>query len=792
MSFKIVQMANEGKQRWLGIVLSVVVAGSLTLRTAVASVPEDEVRHVLTLLSAAGEDYREGVRDGALVRPLEWEEAKACLQDAKERWQSVASQLGDNDLTSVFDAASRAVEDKVAPEEVTGKLAALTQSIITVSGISEDVYPPETPSAARGRALYDEHCASCHGQHGDGKGPAAAGLNPPPASFADGQFIRGETPYDFYHVISLGKRNTAMPAWDESLTVQERWDLVSYLWTLGLRGAGIEEGQGVYLAQCAGCHGVTGDGQGVFKDVLLTSAPDITRPEVLARRSDAELFQAASDGIAGSPMPAFTRTLSADERWKAVGFMRLLSLGALPAHSDATQALAPVTLPGAAAEAPAIEPSAVDTALTQSARLLEAGLSAYGRGDAQASALVADAYMQFEPLEKRVSLAAPGLTERTEEHFLRLRQLLRTPGNVAAAQQLAQLIHADLVAVRTAVEPRVSPYPLFVQSATIILREGFEMVLVIGALLAYVARAHKPSMQRPIYTGVSLGIVASLATAFIMGELIRLHPAASDVLEGATMLIAAAVLFWVSYWLISKSESAKWHRYIEGRVQTALSRGGRVALASAAFLAVYREGFETVLFYQALYASAPAASIAISLGFLSGAIGLALLYLLLRRLHVQIPIRQFFFVTGLFLYVMAIVFAGQGVHELQGAGILSVTPLPSLPTIRLIGMYPSLETLLAQAVLAALLLYASGVTFWRARHARPTSESLDALEELRAVTAAMEALRQELKALRLSGTPTSMASIGQRLEGLLVRIEELSQQVSANVPANGRTNGRHQ
>src|SRR5262249_24917828 len=149
-------------------------------------------------------------------------------------------------------------------EIVASKLLELRQRVAGLTGVSEQVYPAAAPSAARGKPLFEQYCITCHGERGDGKGPSAASLNPPPANLADPQFMRGETPYDFYHVISLGKRNTAMPAWDGVLSVQDRWDLISYLWTLAPGAAGIAEGQGVYLAQCAGCHGVTGDGHGAF------------------------------------------------------------------------------------------------------------------------------------------------------------------------------------------------------------------------------------------------------------------------------------------------------------------------------------------------------------------------------------------------------------------------------------------------------------------------------------------------------------------------------------------------
>ena len=225
-------------------------------------------------------------------------------------------------------------------------------------------------------------------------------------------------------------------------------------------------------------------------------------------------------------------------------------------------------------------------------------------------------------------------------------------------------------------------------------------------------------MQRPIYAGTALGIVASLATAAVLQEVLHYYPSSSDMLEGITMLLAAAVLFFVSYWLVSKSEADKWQRYIRGKVHSALSNGRSLALAGAAFLAVYREGFETVLFYQALYGSAPAASLTITGGCVAGTIALLIVTVLFRRFQVQIPIRQFFFVTGLFLYAMAAIFAGQGVHELQDAGIIAVTPLDGVPDDRACsGSIQPCSRWRLQAVFVALLLYATAVTLRASRRA---------------------------------------------------------------------------
>lgn len=871
-------------------IICVVTAHAIATQTALPPKSQEQVQRLLTLLAAVGEEYREGVRDGAVVRPIEFEEAKTFVEDAQRRFQDVAGALpeGGKDLPALFAQVASAVQERAPVDTVVAKLAELRQRVSALTGVDEQVYPPAQPSAARGQELFNEYCVTCHGTRGDGKGPSAAGLNPPPANFTDPQFIHGETPYDFYHVVSLGKTNTAMPAWDGVLSVQDRWDLLSYLWTLSPGSSGVAEGQGVYLAHCANCHCTAGDGHAPFTAVLVKAAPDLSTPQALARKTDADLFAAVTDGIAGTPMPSFARTLRDDERWKAVAFMRVLSLGGpqapgantpnggadpkrfsgllrllgqsyaqawtgtqltSPVNYDEAAGLLPQLSAAADALAARVEPQSADVAasirrqaaaivaqvqahaapgdvsrsvetlaslvdsqamppasqlataaaapepndpeliLNESGKLLDAAVSAYARGDAQAAGTAADAYLQFEPLEPRLGGADAALKGSIEERFLRVRQLMRVAGNDAEIRSLAAAIHDDFAAARAALQPHASPYALFVESATIILREGFEIVLVIGALVAYVVKTRNPAMQRSVYVGTAVGVAASLATAFVMGELLRLHPAASDLLEGATMLLAAVVLFWVSYWLVSKSEAAKWQRYIRGKVETAASNGRGIALAGAAFLAVYREGFETVLFYQALYASAPTAAMTITIGFVAGSIALLIVYVLLRRFEVRIPMQQFFFVTGLFLYAMAAIFAGQGIHELQEAGIVAMTPVAWLPALPLLGVYPSLQSLAVQAVFVTLFVYASAVTMRRARAAGAPARDADTALALQALHTAIEQLRHEIQALRLTQPTAATAMLGERVEGLLQQVEDTAGQVRVKAGVNGRTNG---
>jgi high-affinity iron transporter len=169
------------------------------------------------------------------------------------------------------------------------------------------------------------------------------------------------------------------------------------------------------------------------------------------------------------------------------------------------------------------------------------------------------------------------------------------------------------------------------------------------------------------------------------------------------------VLFYVSYWLLSKIEVAKWNAFVKARLEGALSTGSSFALASVAFLAVYREGFETILFYKALFMSAGGeggGAAAVAAGMALGAVALIGVYLAISRFGVKIPMRPFFAATSAMLYYMAFVFAGKGVAAFQEGGLVRTTVLEWAPRIPVFGIYPTAESLALQGVLIALLMFA--------------------------------------------------------------------------------------
>ena len=237
---------------------------------------------------------------------------------------------------------------------------------------------------------------------------------------------------------------------------------------------------------------------------------------------------------------------------------------------------------------------------------------------------------------------------------------------------------------------------LSLQSFFILTREGVEAILIVAALVAWLQKAGAADKIRIVYQGVGWAIAAALATAYLLQYALQSSGDMRQVMEGSTMLLAAAMLFYVSFWLIARVQAGKWQSYIRSHVNRAVSGNSLFALGFAAFLAVYREGAETVLFYQALITDAPAQINAIGAGFIAAALTLAVIYATMRSASRQLPLGLFFSVTAGLLMVLAFIYAGKGVHELQEAHLISETMLAGFPKTGWLGIYPTIETLSAQ------------------------------------------------------------------------------------------------
>ena len=246
----------------------------------------------------------------------------------------------------------------------------------------------------------------------------------------------------------------------------------------------------------------------------------------------------------------------------------------------------------------------------------------------------------------------------------------------------------------------------FVQSFLILLREGFEAMLVVAALVTYLRRAGQADKVTIIWQGVAWALAASLVAAWVLTGALRISGQGREVLEGAVLLLAAGVLFYVSFWLLSKRESASWQSYIKSQVEGAAASGRLWALGMAAFLAVFREGAETVLFYQALALASPDQMPALIAGMAAAAAALMVVFVAMRALSLRLPLRLFFAATAALLFYLAFMFAGKGMLELQEGRVISITPIDWLPRVEWLGFFPTLESVGVQLVLVVPMMAA--------------------------------------------------------------------------------------
>jgi high-affinity iron transporter len=460
-------------------------------------------------------------------------------------------------------------------------------------------------------------------------------------------------------------------------------------------------GRRLYEQHCASCHGVAGLGNGPLAHTFNPVPAHLAGSEARAL-APGLLYRVLSVGVNGTAMKGWANDFTPDQRWDVVAYVNSLRTGNTELALGAPQGV------DAAAAIQREVIRALDSALdaARSGRTRDAADRAF------------DAYAAFEPLEATLRARDAGFVAALETDFLTLRSSLRA-GDTSAARVAAARVRDGLSRAAVLAAASSGRWATFFQSFLIALREGFEAILILGAIVAMLVRTGNAVRAKDVWVGAAVALAASAVTAVVLQTTLRSLPATREVIEGATMLVAVLVLFSVSYWIISKVEADRWRRYIQERVNTAMARGGRAALAGVAFLVVYREGAESALFYQALLAPGGHTVPPVLAGIGIGGVSLGVLYLALNKFGRRVPLRAFFAGTGVLLYLMAFVFTGNGIRELQAGGVVDNTLLAGWPSIPALGIHPSVETLAAQWVLAGLFLLACGHTFitprWRVR-----------------------------------------------------------------------------
>ena len=396
----------------------------------------------------------------------------------------------------------------------------------------------------------------------------------------------------------------------------------------------------------------------------------------------------------------------------------LLTLGgillapAIAAAATPTSGRPVAAQPATDAKAAAVEQlDVVRTSIDRTLALIKAG-----RSDEAFAAARTGYLSHFEAVEIPLRVIDAQFTADVETQFAVIRNAIRSHDSVDS-------IRAEIVTLRgmiDTVERRLTQLgvggPLVVagQSFLIIFREGLEAVLLISILLGYLASAKATQYRRPILLGMAGAAVGSVITFFLLRTLLAAIPLGRELLEAITALLAVAVLFYVSFWLVARLEQKRWLEFLRARVWRAVSVGSTTALLLVGFTAVYREGFETALFYQALVSFGPGLGWWILGGLLVGVVALLASAYAILRLGRRLPVKQFLTVAVILLMATSVTLLGNAVRALQEADVIGLHRWPGWPRAPIfvsqsLGYWPSRETLLAQGVLT--LVYVAGAVW---------------------------------------------------------------------------------
>lgn len=360
--------------------------------------------------------------------------------------------------------------------------------------------------------------------------------------------------------------------------------------------------------------------------------------------------------------------------------------------------------------------------------------AAAGKGD-EGSTLVNNAYYQYyEKLgfEKNVMNAISGdRVSQVEYQFKMTRKTMRDGGSDKEIKQLVDDLKSWLVEDAAILDGgasgNVNGFTKLVTSSAgqaflILIREGLEALLVVAAVIAYLVKSGNKRFAKWIYLGVVAGLAGSGLVAVLFTFLFGGSGPIQEISEGVCALIATLMLLWTSNWMLNKSSVEAWNNYIRNKTEAAvagaqskvesgqgLGLGMIASLAMLSFLAVFREGAETVIFYESIYSMSQDAH-GMWVGGLAAAAVLIVIFLILRFTSVKIPIGPFFLVTSIVMAALVVIFAGGGIHALIEGDLIEGTYLSSVPTNDWIGLYPYVETITAQviAAIAVVVLFVVG------------------------------------------------------------------------------------
>jgi len=625
-------------------ILTVCFLLSASLALAVAA--RGETSPILTiwrLLDYMAIDYREAVRDGAVISASEYAEMVEFVGSMKDRLDALPPSSAKTDLQKQAADLQVAIGQKAAPELVATLARSLAADLIKAYPVP--LVPSAVPDYERGRILYAENCASCHGATGNGKGVAVAELKPPPIAFTDKSRASERSIFALYQVIDQGLDGTSMASFAH-LPPQDRWALALYAGSLAYPAEDVAKGERLWKADA-----------------------ELRRRTTLAN-------------LVGERPATLVASLGEDKADKITAYLRR-NPGAV-----VQQANAPLTL--------------------ARTRLDEAAL-AYAKGDRRAATdLALSAYLDgVEPVEPLLAVHDNALKVRIETAMGELRAAIKGGDAVEAVRIRVENLAGLLSDAEVALDPhQATPSSSFFGAFTVLLREALEALLIVVVMLTLLRKAERRDVEAYVHAGWIAALGVGVLTWAAATYLISISGADREFTEGFGSLLAAVILLWVGIWMHGKSQAGAWQRYIRDRLGQALSQRSAWGLFGLSFIVVYREAFETILFYAAIWNEENAGAILAGAG--AAILSLVVIAWALMRYGRTLPVGKFFAYSSALIAVLCLVLIGKGVSALQEAGWLPISPLAGFIRVEVLGLYPTVQTIAAQVAMAALLL----IGFW--------------------------------------------------------------------------------
>ena len=622
----------------------------------IASDHDHAVRRVVALLDYVAADYGGAVSDGAITNQTEYKEQLAFLQEAKER---VGALPGHDEtrrqVTGVIEKATQLVIARAAAPSVADAMQRARVALI--EGFELRLGPSSRPSMERGRALFAQSCAACHGPSGGGDGPAAATLDPRPRSFRDPEVTSMLSPVRAFSALTDGIAGTAMVSFS-GLPDADRWSLAFYVTALRHDAAAVERGR-----------------------AAVERAPEMAGLD----------FTALAD----------LRDVDLDDRFARGGVAR----------DDRGDTLAYLR---------AAAPFRSRDSLGDIRRALVAAKAAYGAGDAtgarRARHLLTEAYLDgFEPMEARLMTTAADLVRRIEDQFLALREGSDRGMSTDEFRAGVDALLVQLEAVNARLEGETSPWSAAVAAFVVVVREGVESVLLVLLLLGLAKRAGAESDRRSVHAGWSAAIGAGIVTWFASAAVVALGGGNRELVEGIITLLAVVVLLYAGHFVLARMDAQRRIGALKLRFAAITPVRRKLMLFALSFIAAYREAFEVVLFLRAILLGAPGAGTQVAAGAALGLVGSIGVFVVIARVGKRLNTSLMLNVGGALLCVLAFVLAGKGVRSLQEAGVVGVSALDG-PRVDALGIFPTFQTLAAQVLVLAVLV---AVTWLAPRRAEP-------------------------------------------------------------------------